>query len=61
MKTILEKQLLGLMRHLLTTAGGAAVAAGYLDGSQASVVIGALVAILGVGLSIAEKRLHIDE
>lgn len=60
MKSILEQQILGIVRHLLTIAGGAAVTAGYFDGSQAQILIGAFVAIAGVGLSIAEKRFRIE-
>ncbi len=48
--------ILGLARHLLTAAGGALVAKGYVDAGTAETAVGALVALIGVGWSVWEKR-----
>lgn len=59
MKSIIEQQIMGVLRHVLTAAGGAAVTAGVIDGSQLSIVVGALIAIAGVVMSVVEKKLRI--
>lgn len=46
----------GVFRHVLTTAGGALVTHGLVSGTDVNTVVGALVAIVGVLLSVAEKR-----
>jgi hypothetical protein len=46
----------GLVRHALTTAAGAAAAAGYLAESDVSVVVGGVMALIGVAWSIYEKK-----
>ena len=38
----------GIIRHVLTTAGGALVAAGYLTSDQWTTIAGALAVIIGV-------------
>lgn len=45
-----------LLRHLLTAAGAAAVAKGYVDESTATQVIGAIGTIAGVALSAVNKH-----
>ncbi len=53
----LQKQILwSIVRHALTTIGGAAVAQGTLSGSDLDVVIGAIGSIAGVVWSIIEKH-----
>jgi hypothetical protein len=47
----------GLIRHVLTTAGGALVAAGYLTSDQWATIAGALAVIIGVVWSVISKRL----
>ena len=47
----------GIIRHVLTTAGGALVAAGYLTSDQWTTIAGALAVIIGVVWSIISKRL----
>jgi len=49
--------LTGLLRHLLTTLGGAIAAKGYLDESLVGEIVGAILTLLGAGWSIAHKRL----
>lgn len=51
----MKEATLGVIRHVLTTAGGAMVTAGHLDGSQAQQIAGGIVAVIGVLWSIWEK------
>lgn len=46
----------GVIRHAVTTAGGALVAAGYLTSDQLTTVAGAAAIIVGVAWSIIAKR-----
>lgn len=48
--------LLALLRHGLTTAGGALVTKGFADSAEVEQLAGALITILGVLWSIWEKR-----
>lgn len=48
--------LLALLRHGLTTAGGALAAKGVADSAEVEQLAGALVTIIGVVWSIVEKR-----
>lgn len=47
---------LGIIRHILTTLGGAVVAKGFADGEDVMAIVGALVTIAGAAWSIYEKR-----
>ncbi len=47
---------LGLIRHILTVAGGYLVAQGTLTSGDLTELIGGIVAIVGVGWSVYEKR-----
>lgn len=47
---------LGLIRHLLTVAGGYLVAQGTLTSGDLTELIGGVVAIIGVGWSVYEKQ-----
>jgi hypothetical protein len=51
-----KDMLLGLVRHLLTTLGGALVAKGVLDSDDAGQLAGALATIVGVVWSVWLKR-----
>lgn len=46
---------LGLVRHILTIAGGFFVARGSIDAASAEVAIGAITALGGVAWSIVDK------
>jgi hypothetical protein len=46
----------GVIRHVLTTAGGALVAAGYFTSDQWTTIAGALTVIVGVVWSVISKR-----
>jgi len=52
----LQPILAGLVRHGLTTVGGALVAGGYLDASQTSAFIGGGMVIAGIAWSWWQKR-----
>lgn len=52
---------LALIRHGLTTLGGVLISKGWLDGGEMEQLIGAVVTILGVGLSIWAKRSNKDQ
>ena len=46
----------GIVRHVLTIAGGALTANGALDPSQSETLIGAFMAVFGVAWSVWAKR-----
>ena len=50
-----REQILGIIRHVLTTAGGVVVTLGYLDESTATAVVGALVGLVGGVWSVIDK------
>jgi hypothetical protein len=54
--TMLKPALLALIRQILTVAGTALVAKGYVQASEVEPVIGALLTIGSVIWSVAEKR-----
>ena len=47
---------LGLFRHILTLAGGFFVAKGYVDADTINTTVGAVSTLVGVGLSLHDKR-----
>lgn len=47
---------LGIVRHVLTTVAGMAVAKGYADDSTATAIVGGLVALVGVVWSYLAKK-----
>lgn len=49
-------QIIGLVRHLLTTAGGILVAKGVIDETSMVTVVGSLATIIGVAWSVYAKR-----
>ena len=49
----------GVIRHALTTAGGATFVTGHFDPTQWQTTVGALMALIGVLLSVAEKKARI--
>ena len=51
-----QEQILGIIRHVLTTVGGIVVAKGTIDESTMVTVVGALTSLLGVAWSIWAKR-----
>jgi len=51
-----KETIFGLIRHILTVAGGAMVAKGAIDESMSEEIIGIVIAIIGVAWSIKEKK-----
>ena len=52
----MQATVLGIVRHALTTAGGGLITAGYLTGNELTDAVGAVMVLIGVGLSINNKR-----
>lgn len=52
----MQSALAGVIRHLLTTLGGALVANGTLSADELSAAIGAVVTLVGIAWSIVSKR-----
>lgn len=50
-----KDQALGILRHILTTLAGMAVAKGYTDESTATAIVGGAVAMIGVVWSYRSK------
>ena len=57
MLDLFKPGILALIRHTLTTAGGAFVANGYIVSSDSDALVAAIMTILGIGWSIADKFL----
>jgi hypothetical protein len=51
-----QTEILGIVRHVLTTAGGALVANGYATSGQAQDAIGAIMVLIGLGWSLYQKQ-----
>jgi len=51
-----QEQLLGILRHVLTFAGGIAVAQGKIDNATVETIIGAVVTLGGAVWSVRTKR-----
>lgn len=51
-----QDTVLGIVRHVLTTAGGGLIANGAVTGAQWQDVVGGIVALIAVGWSILQKR-----
>ena len=52
----MKESILGIIRHVLTTAGGAVAAQGHLTTDDVTISVGAILALLGVVWSVWEKR-----
>lgn len=47
---------LGLIRHILTTAGGVLASKGVIESGQIETIVGAVVVLIGVVWSVWAKR-----
>ena len=47
---------LAVIRHVLTAVGGGLVTAGYLTNDQLTAIVGGIVAAVGLGFSLWQKR-----
>lgn len=52
----MQEKVLGIIRHLLTFAGGFVVAKGWIDDSSVQEIIGALATLIGSVWSVAAKK-----
>jgi hypothetical protein len=52
----MKDSILGVLRHVLTTAGGAVAAQGHISEDEVSTAVGALLALVGVVWSVWQKR-----
>lgn len=48
--------ILGLVRHILTTAGGVLATKGVIDAGSAETAVGAVIALAGVIWSVVAKK-----
>ena len=53
---MMPEMILGILRHVLTTAGGGLVASGTLDASTMQTGAGAVMTLVGIGFSLWNKR-----
>lgn len=53
-----QDDILGILRHVLTTAGGALVTDGVLTSSQLHDGVGAVIVIAGIAWSLVNKMQH---
>ena len=51
-----EKQLLGVIRHILTFGGGVLMANGFMSEGMVSDVVGAIMTLIGAIWSVASKK-----
>ncbi len=51
-----QEQVLGIVRHILTAAGGVLVTKGYVDANTLATIVGALATLIGAGWSIWIKK-----
>jgi hypothetical protein len=51
-----KEMVLGLVRHLLTFGGGYVAAKGIVDQGSVNEAIGAVITLIGLGWSIADKK-----
>jgi hypothetical protein len=52
----MNPMLFGLLRHVLTMAGGYLVAKGYVSEGDVETIVGATIALAGVAWSAFDKR-----
>ena len=51
-----HEQLMGLVRHLLTSIGGAGVLFGYIDETMVAQIVSAVMVVVGFFWSFAAKK-----
>jgi hypothetical protein len=55
-KKMSKEQVLGIVRHLLTTVGGILIANGLIDGGSVTEIVGSVITLIGVIWSVAAKK-----
>lgn len=53
-----QDDVMGILRHVLTTGGGVLVTDGYLSASQSQDAVGAILVLLGIAWSLWNKQQH---
>lgn len=53
---VMRKVAVGVIRHVLTSGGGALVAAGYMGSGDVDAAVGAVLVLVGVVWSAIEKH-----
>jgi hypothetical protein len=56
MKNLSKEQVLGIVRHVLTFAGGIVLSQGLIDQALVNTVIGSSITLIGAIWSIVSKR-----
>lgn len=56
MSYAMQKIAIGVLRHVLTSGGGALVAAGYMGSGDVDAAVGAVLVLVGVVWSAVEKH-----
>ena len=51
-----KEQVLGIVRHVLTTVGGILIANGLIDDGSLTEIIGSVITLVGVIWSVAVKK-----
>lgn len=51
-----KEQVLGIVRHTLTTIGGILIANGLIDNGSVTEIVGSVITIIGVVWSVAAKK-----
>jgi hypothetical protein len=56
MEINMKESILGVLRHVLTTAGGYLASSGLIAANDIEVAVGAVIALAGVIWSVLEKK-----
>jgi hypothetical protein len=51
-----KEQILGVVRHVLTTVGGILIANGLIDDGSVTEIIGSVITLVGVIWSVVDKK-----
>lgn len=52
----MKDTVMGIIRHILTSVGGAVVATGYVGQDDYTAIVGGVVALIGVVWSVLDKK-----
>jgi len=52
----MKQEILGIVRHILTTFGGIVVANGHATQDEVSAIIGGVIAAVGIAWSLLDKK-----
>jgi len=57
---MIQQMITGIIRHVITTAGGALVAGGYIGQDELNLAVGAVITLIGVAWSAWDKKRQSD-